>query len=389
MARVLFLYPSEFLGPVLTVYSQIVRHLDRSRFEPYLAVNADATGRLPLGQGEAVVTRWAFGRGLGEGSAGERLVSLLKLARSMAALVRYSRREDVGVVQCTATPYAGTLALALATALRIPLVVHVHELVGRYAGGDEHTPSRRLLERVILRCATRVVAVSSFIASDLVELGVPAGKVTVIRNGVDLERFSPDVDGSAMRREYGVGEGDVLALQLGRIVASKRQQDFATALALALRVAPTLRGLIVGWEDPADRAREAGARAVAREHALGDRLIIGAARPEAPQLIAAADIVVMPSLDEAFPLVVLEAMGAGKPVVGVRSGSIAEQVADGETGFIVPPMSPQAVAEGLIRLAREPGLRRSMGAKGRRRAEQAFTEARVAAEFGALYATLT
>lgn len=108
------------------------------------------------------------------------------------------------------------------------------------------------------------------------------------------------------------------------------------------------------------------------------------AASEAPELTAAADLVVVPSLDEAFGLVVAEAMATGKPVLGVCSGSIPEVMVDGETGFLVPALSPDALARCLVTLARDDALRERMGAARRKRAEQRFDPARVEAECSAI-----
>lgn len=189
-AGILFFYPNSFFGPVMTVFSQIVPHLDRSRFEPYVVVNAQATGTLPIGEDQATIRRCAFGHGVTQGSVKDRTRSAVRLVRSMASLVRWLRTENVSLVQCSATPYAGTLALAVGLVRGVPVVAHVHELVGRYAGGRRHTRIRRLLVALVLRRAARVVAVSQFIASDLVARGVPPEKVVVVLNGVDLERAS-------------------------------------------------------------------------------------------------------------------------------------------------------------------------------------------------------
>lgn len=388
-AGILFFYPNSFFGPVMTVFSQIVPHLDRSRFEPYVVVNAQATGTLPIGEDQATIRRCAFGHGVTQGSVKDRTRSAVRLVRSMASLVRWLRTENVSLVQCSATPYAGTLALAVGLVRGVPVVAHVHELVGRYAGGRRHTRIRRLLVALVLRRAARVVAVSQFIASDLVARGVPPEKVVVVLNGVDLERFTPAVDGRRMREEYGIGKRDVLALQLGRLLDSKRQDDFAKALAIAAPEAPALRGLIVGWEDTRypDMSRRVGE--IACRENLGDRLIVGAARPEAPELMAAADVVVVPSLDEAFSLVVPEAMASGKMAIGVYSGAIPELVDDGETGFLVPPQSPEELARCLVKVARDRALRERMDAAGRRRAEERFSPTRVGEEFAAIYAALT
>ena len=155
---------------------------------------------------------------------------------------------------------------------------------------------------------------------------------------------------------------------------------------------PELRCLLVGWEDPRYRGpfRSYGAelRHIAEQERLGDSLIISPPRPEAPQLMAAADIVALPSVGDPCPLVVMEAMATGKAVIGADSGGIPEEVVDGVTGFLVPPGSVEALADRIVTLARDADLRARMGRAARRRAEACFDEARLAAEFAPIYEAL-
>lgn len=178
-------------------------------------------------------------------------------------------------------------------------------------------------------------------------------------------------------------------LQLARIIQWKRQEDVLRAFAIAQRNAPELRCLVVGWEDPRYNgpfpSYAAELRHISEKENIGDGLMMRAARPEAHLLMAAADLVAMPSLDEPFGLVVAEAMASGKPVIAANSGGIPELVVDGTTGFLVPPRSPEALAERMVLLARDARLRAEMGAAARRRAEACFDEARLGAEFGRIY----
>jgi glycosyltransferase involved in cell wall biosynthesis len=104
--------------------------------------------------------------------------------------------------------------------------------------------------------------------------------------------------------------------------------------------------------------------------------------------MAAADMVAMPSLDDPCPLVVTEAMASGKPVIGARSGGITELIADGESGFVVPPMSPESLAEKMVLLAESAELRATMGRAARQRAAAYFDEARLASDFTPIYEAL-
>ncbi|HEV2058446.1 MAG TPA: glycosyltransferase family 4 protein [Solirubrobacteraceae bacterium] len=387
--RVLYFCPDMYLGPVMSVYGQIIRGLDPSRFESYAAINGAATGALPFGPSDAIVTRWRLGSGLRSGGVTARAASSLFLMSAMLRLARYARREQIDIVQCECTAYAGTLGLVLARMARLPVLMHVHHLVGRHAGGaGAYGFPRRQLGPRLVRQADEIVSVSHFIAEQARQVAAPSRAIPVVENGVSLERFHPGISGTQIRREYGVDDDDILVLQLGRIFESKRQEDFIAAFDDARATLPALRGLVVGAEDPCYAGYKSRLTRMCEEHELGERFLIADARPAAPELIAAADIVVAPSLDEAWGLVVAEAMAAGKPVIAARSGATPEVMVDGVTGFLVPPRSPAALAEKLVLLGRDADLRRAMGAAGRRHAQQELAESRVAEKFEPIYERL-
>ncbi len=386
MIKVLFLYPNQFLGPEMTVYTQIIRHLDKTRFSVYLALDSDAVGDIHLSAKDGVrIVRCKFGSAL-RGGVGPALVSGLRLPASMAGLIRFARREKIDLVQCSSTPRTATLGIILAKLAGARLLLHYHVIPGRYAG------PRGFFEKAIARRADRSVVVSRFLADKVPAMGVVRSRVDVVVNGTDCNRFRPDVDGAAMRREYGIAPDEVLVLQLARIIQQKRQEDVVRAFAIAKRGAPNLRCLLVGWEDPRYVGSFASYRAelehIRAQESLGDSLIIADARPEAPELVAASDMVVMPSIEDAWNLAVTEAMSAGKPVIGSESGGIPEQIVDGVTGFLVPPESPPALAAKMVMLADDAALREKMGKAARPRAETYFDEKHLAADFAPIYSML-
>ncbi len=385
--KVLFLYPNQFLGPEMTVYTQIIRHLDRTRFEAYLALDSDAEGDIHLNDKDGVaIVRRKFGSAL-RGGIIPALVSGLRLPVSMFSLVRFVRREGIDIIQCSSTPRTATLGMVLARMTGARLLLHYHVIPGRYSG------PRGFLEGFIARRADRAIAVSKFLAAKVARMGgIPASKVDVVVNGTDCRRFNPGIDGSAIRKEYGIVPDEVLVLQLARIIQQKRQEDVVRAFAIARRQAPKLRGLLVGWEDPRYSGPFSSYKAelghICAQEGLGDSLIIADARPEAPELVAAADMVVMPSIEDAWNLAVTEAMSEGKPVIGSQSGGIPEQIVDGVTGFLVPEKSPEALAEKMVKLANDANLRATMGGAARHRAETSFDETHLAAEFAPIYELL-
>lgn len=381
--KVLFFYPNEFLGPEMTVYAQAIRYLDRSRFQAYLILNENAEGATGLSERDGVIIRrWKFGMSL-RGGAAQALRSGVHLPASMLGLVRYARAEGIDIVQCSAVPRTGFLGMALARLAGARLLLHYHVIPGRYSG------PRGWVEKWVANRADRSVAVSKFLAGKIAKAGIPAGKIDVVVNGADCRRFNPSVDGSAVRQEFGIRPDEVLVLQLGRIIQQKRQEDLVRAFALARKEAPNLRLLLIGWEDPRYTGPFPGYRAelehIAAEAGIGDSLIIAEARPDAPHVVAAADIVAMPSVEDAWNLAVTEAMSAGKPIVGSLSGGIPEQIVDGVTGFLVPLYNVEALADCLIALAKDAELRQELGVAARQRAISLFDETHLSTDFEPIY----
>jgi glycosyltransferase involved in cell wall biosynthesis len=166
-----------------------------------------------------------------------------------------------------------------------------------------------------------------------------------------------------------------LIVGLGRLEPIKGFQSLVKALPLVLSAIPSARLLLVG-EGSLRMALEADARALG----VADRLEIAGVRPDAATFLAAADLVVVPSLNEGMGRVLVEAMALGRPVVATRAGGIPAVVGDGQTGSLVPPNDPPVLARAVSELLKDPGLRQRMGEAGRRRAEQfslAVMEARL------------
>ncbi|MCC6177231.1 MAG: glycosyltransferase family 4 protein [Chloroflexi bacterium] len=384
--NVLLFYPNDFLGPEVTIFAQIIRHLDRARFDVTLVMNSAASGALHVDETSGVtVRRWNFGQTLG-GSMGGAIRSIVQLIGGMTALVRYARAERVDIVQVSSTPRAAILGLLLARLVGAKLVVHYHVLPGRFAG------PRRFLENLVSRRADYAVGVSRFLAATIPSTGMNPTKIGVVVNGVDLDKFTPTNDGTQIRAELGIPADAPLVLQLARIIQQKRQSVVVQAFARARREVPDLRCLLVGWEDPrytgSFPSYAAELRHIAEAEGLGDSLIIAPARPDAPAVVAAADIIVMPSIGDAWNLAVTEAMATAKPVIGAASGGIPEQIVDGVTGFLVPPDAPEALADKMVVLGRDAELRAQMGRAARERAEACFGEARVAEGFAPIYTAL-
>jgi starch synthase len=241
-------------------------------------------------------------------------------------------------------------------------------------------------ERTAVEAATAVVAVSDGMRTDILKAypAVPPERVRVIRNGIDSGQYAPD-PGTDVLDRYGVDPGRPYVIFVGRVT---RQKGLPVLLRAAASLDPGAQlVLCAGQADTPELAAEVD-ELVARLTATrsGVVLISGMlAKPEVIQLLSHARVFACPSVYEPLGIVNLEAMACGAAVVASRVGGIPEVVADGETGLLVPPDDPAALAAALNELVRDGERASAMGRKGRERAAAEFSWTTIAAQTAALY----
>ena len=214
-----------------------------------------------------------------------------------------------------------------------------------------------------------IVAVCESIKRGLVAAGVPAEKISVIYSGTDLDRFHPGVDGGAIRRELGLAVDDLVVTQIG-VRSWRGWQDVLDAMpAVAARFARA-RLLFVGAPPP----RIAEIDAQARARGLGGRVRAVGHRTDVPAILAASDVVVDASYAGlGITGSIREALACERPVVATDLEGMPELVQDGETGLLVPPRTPAALAEAIARLFGDPTAAQAMARAGRKRVEAHFS----------------
>lgn len=206
---------------------------------------------------------------------------------------------------------------------------------------------------------------------------VDAGSMVRLSPGVDPEVFSPARDGSAVRRRLGIEPDQPVVLALSRLVARKGQDVLLDAWPRVLGEHPRAVLVVVG-DGPARRRLT---RAAARPEVAGSvRMVRGVPWEDVPALYAAADVFVLPCRTrllglepEALGIVFLEAAASGLPVIAGASGGAPETVADGETGYVVDPRSPQQVAARVCSLLADPAGAAAMGRRGRERVTRHYS----------------
>jgi glycosyltransferase involved in cell wall biosynthesis len=288
------------------------------------------------------------------------------------------RRHAVELVQAHQyTPFFYALA-ARVRYRRPPLVFTEH---GRHYPDYPRT-KRMVLNRFLIEPRDRVVAVGRSVKRALVKNeGIPADRVRVIPNGIDVDRFAPDPAVRAdVRRELGAGPDAVVVLLVARLDPIKDHPTAIRACAKAAADVPGLKLVLVG-DGPEREAIEG----LVRDQKLEGLVRLLGTRSDVPRLLVGADVLLLTSVSEGIPLTVIEAMAAGLPVVCTDVGSLSDVVRHGSEGYLAPARDAAGLADHLARLGRDPGLRADLGHRARQRAVAEFSEAVMADRYTALF----
>ena len=170
-----------------------------------------------------------------------------------------------------------------------------------------------------------------------------------------------------------------------RLFGAKGPEELIRALAIVHREQPDARLVVVGDDGPMQGAYLRHLVNLVHEVGLDDHVVFTGRRTDVARLLAAADVYAMPSFDEPFGLVYLEAMAMALPVVALDNGGTPEVVEHGRSGLLSAPGDIEALAANVATLLREPELRERMGRYGRRRVEERFTIERMARDTAAVY----
>lgn len=269
--------------------------------------------------------------------------------------------------------WEGHHAAYVAHAMGVPAVIRTEHLPYLLTNAQQQADHARLVTILDQLLCVSDEAHQTFLAA-----GVAKQQLRVIHNGVTLRQ--PIHTRRQVRAALSFGMHEHIILTVGRMTAQKGYDVLLAAVPAVLAAYPRTHFVWVG-EGPLFRSLQAEVRASGLDYAVH---IIGA-RADVPDLLAAADAFVLPSHFEGLPLVVLEAMAAGLPVIGTQVCGTSELVIDGVTGRLVPPAQPAALAAAIIALLSNPRDAAAWGTAGRARAITEFSVARMAENTLALY----
>src|SRR5262245_23133968 len=269
-------------------------------------------------------------------------------------------------------------------------IVHLHTKrahalslwLPRYHGGPKYLATRRMdyperrnvyTHYLYNRRVDGVVAISQAIQNSLIEAGVHAHRIRQIYSGVDADKF-------LHLPAKGRGSRNITVVGCLAVLERRKGHRFLLESAALLKS----RGLTLQYRIGGSGSLRAPLEKMAHQLGLRDQVSF-TDFVDPGQFLADIDILALPSLYEGFGVVSLEGMAAAKPVVVSKVGGLTEAVVDGVTGFLVPPQDPQALAEAIAKLVREPTLAAEMGLRGRERVRQRFSLTQMAQQNEAFY----
>lgn len=295
-------------------------------------------------------------------------LSFLKVARIL-------RHERIDVIHTHNTqPFVdGTIGALLSGVKTIIHTDHARDFPDKFR--------YMLAEHVMSYFAYRVVGVSEHTSTNLINYEkISPKKVMTIENGIDGSRFKIEIDKQGKRKELGIrNSGPIIGLGV-RIAEQKGITYLLQAMPQVINVYPDIKLIIVGDGELKDDLQRESAKLGTNKNVL----FLGA-KLDIPDLLKLFDIYVLPSLWEGLPMVLLEAMAAGCPIVATNVGGVSRVITDGENGLLVPSKNVEQLAEAVIKLLSDTNLRDRFANAGLKKFDEKFSADKMTRQYEILY----
>lgn len=255
-------------------------------------------------------------------------------------------------------------------ALKVPSITTVHSILEYDYTSELRKYAAKIVETFTMPLSSGYIANSSIIAEDLLNKGVKKENISIIHHGLDVGpflQFGPKTR-IKVREELEIPEDALVVGTVARLHPVKGISYLLKSVNYLAKQFPNVKFVVVG-----SGPSEAELKDQVKEQNIEDKVIFTGYRNDAQRIMTAFDVFVLPSIMEAFGLVLLEAMAVKLPIVATRVGGIPEIVLPGETGFLVPPKDEVLLAQALQEFIAKPELREKMGHNGYLRLQKDFT----------------
>ena len=267
----------------------------------------------------------------------------------------------------------------------VKIISTIAMLVEGYDVGSFRKALYKLTDCYSSKFVSQFIAVSNALKKKLIlKRKIPRKKISVIYNGVELDKYNPErEDFEGLRQSLGIDDDCIVVGSIGRLVYQKGFQYFIQAADIISNKNNKIRFFIVG-----DGPEEKNLKAMVKTSTISDVFMFTGQRFDIPQILALFDIFVFPSILEGLPRVVIEAMAMAKPIVATDISGVREQLSHNHDGLIVPPKNPQALAEAITHLIDDKNKANKLGKKARSSAMLKFDLKQTVGNIERLYKNL-
>jgi len=352
MINILYLHETPELSGAENSLLNLAVRLDKLKFRAAFAVSGEGSFVSKLKEYSLSVTSVGF----------PRIFNIFAFCGSLRMVMRLVREREIAIIHSNS------------------IRTHLYSFIaGRLCGVSVIWHERNLItdemidpDRLLYLLPDRIICNSRAIADRFLKKGRLPEKAVIVYNGVDTDRFNPDIKSDKVRKEFGVPSDGIVIGIASRFNAIKGHETFFRAAKMLLErmsgQGRPLRFLVAGGAVfDADRSREKTLREDIRALNIDKDVVFTGFRTDMPEVYAAMDIFVLPSHYEGCSRVLLESMACAKPVVATNLGGTTEVVEDSKSGLLIRPGDPAGMAEKIASLISDPIGAKKMGLEARRR----------------------
>ncbi len=295
-------------------------------------------------------------------------------------IIKFIKKYKIDIVSTTLFPadVYGRISAKLAGVPVILSTRHHYELSKQ----ERNYKLFSWLDTLTMVFSTKIIAVSETVRNYIIQWHrISPTKVVTLYNGIDIEKYESNNNGNDLMNEFNLDKNRLTIGFIGRLVEVKGLDYLLDAAAEIIKKKKEVQFLIVG-----DGHLKGMLQNKANDLGISKYIIFTGFRRNVHEVLGVIDILVIPSLSEALPTVILEAMASGKPVVSTNVGGVPEIVIDGETGILVPPRDPESLARAILALLQLPEKRLiMMRENGKRRVKEIFAIERMVERYEEFY----